>query len=78
MRIKTKIILSVLGGVNSVFYIFTPILIGTIWLSLFITDGYSIFVFTIGLLSTLFRAIKVGGFIDDEDLLKRLLRRKDG
>ena len=54
-------ILAILGGIDVTFYIFSPIVIGSIWISSFrIVNWSSYFIFSIGLLSTLFRAYKIG------------------
>jgi len=55
------VLLAILGGVEVVFYIFTPIIIGAIWVYLFGLNVWtSYFLFGICLLASLFRAIKVG------------------
>jgi len=56
-----KILLSVLAGIDVTFYMFTPMIIATIWLN--ISDPAALsskFIFGIGLFATLFRAIKIG------------------
>ena len=56
-----KIALSILGGVDVTFYIFTPILISIMWIGLVqLTELYIYFIFSLGLLATFFRALKVG------------------
>jgi hypothetical protein len=57
-----RIFLAILGGIETTFYIFTPIIIAAIWISIdFGIGGWSSnLIFGIGLLSTLFRAIKIG------------------
>jgi len=60
MNKLTKIIIAILAGVDVTINIFTPILLSTIWINLFGFNTGSYFIFVIGLLATLFRAIKVG------------------
>lgn len=56
-----KILLSILGGIDTVFYMFTPIIVSVLWVSLNgINGGSSYFFYSLGLFSTLFRAIKIG------------------
>jgi hypothetical protein len=61
---KTKIetiIISIFGGVDTVVYITTPIFLSLLWITIFNLNNYSTYFFqVIGLLSTLFRAYKVG------------------
>lgn len=60
-----KVCLAILGGMSVVFYIFSPILIATLWLNISGLNVWSHFLFGVGLLATLFRAIKVG-FLNKE------------
>lgn len=60
-----KVCLAILGGMSVVFYIFSPILIATLWLNISGLNVWSYFLFGVGLLATLFRAIKVG-FLNKE------------
>ena len=61
MNKLVKIILAILGGVETVFYIVTPILIALIWSNLFSLESWSNYVVYIsGLLASLFRGIKIG------------------
>ena len=56
-----KIILSILGGIDVTFNIFTPILLAALWVSLGVMNNWTdTFIYTIGLIATLFRAIRVG------------------
>jgi hypothetical protein len=56
-----KILLSFLAGVDVTFYMFTPIILATLWINLNEVSKFSSFFFYgIGLLATLFRAIKIG------------------
>jgi hypothetical protein len=56
-----KIILSILGGCDVGMYIFTPILLATIWINLSGVGKFnSMIFFMVALLATLFRAIKIG------------------
>jgi len=57
----TKIILAVLGGINTTFSMFTPMLLASVWVVLSgLNTWHSYFFFALGLLATLFRAIKIG------------------
>lgn len=61
MNKTLKIFLSIIGGVNVTFHIFTPIMIASLFgASEILNDFQMYFIFAIGFLSTLFRAIKVG------------------
>jgi len=61
-----KIILSILGGIDITFYMFTPIMIAVIWIGLAQLEVWQIYtLFGVGLLATLFRAIKVGWLKND-------------
>ena len=56
-----KILLATLAGVETVFYMVTPILIALIWVTLFSFESWSNYVVYIaGLLASLFRGIKIG------------------
>ena len=62
-----KIILSVLGGVDVTFYMLTPIIIAVLWVNVIgLVGGLDYFFYAIGLLSTIFRAIKIG-WLDDRN-----------
>lgn len=62
----TKILLSLLGGVEVTFYIFTPIIIAAIWVTISNSILWQQYLFYgVGFLATIFRAIKVGFFKDD-------------
>jgi len=66
MNKTKKIILSILGGIDVSFYMFTPIMIAVIWIgisNLLVWQIYTLFAF--GLLATLFRAIKIGWLKND-------------
>lgn len=57
-RIK---VLAFLGGIDVTVSIFTPIILATLWVTVSNTNGFGEYLFYgIGLLATLFRAIKVG------------------
>lgn len=63
MNNTKKAILAVLGAVDSVFYIFTPIMIASILGASGILSNYQIsLVFVTASLSSIFRAIKIGWF----------------
>lgn len=58
---KLKIItLAVLGGVDTTVFIFTPIILAVIWISIAGFNMWSYLFYGLGLLATLFRAIKIG------------------
>ena len=61
MNKLSKILLSILAGIEAVFYIFSPILLVALWVNIFgLYDFGSSLVYMIGLFATVFRAIKVG------------------
>ena len=61
MNILKKISLAILGGVDVVVYIFTPILLSLIWVKLFGLYYWGDYlVYTIGLISSIFRGVKMG------------------
>jgi hypothetical protein len=61
MNKLAKILLSVLGGINTTFHIFTPIMLAAVMSSMGFLNMFQInFMFVLGFLSTLFRAIRVG------------------
>ena len=55
-----KIMLSILGGIEITLTIFTPIILATLWINISGFNLGSYFIYGIGFLSTLFRAIKIG------------------
>jgi len=58
------IILAILGGIDIVIYMFTPIILFVIWINITGLNYWTdYFFYGIGLLATLFRAIKIGGFV---------------
>ncbi len=55
------IILAILGGIEVVFTIFTPIVIAIFWVKIIGIENWASYVFFgMCLLATLFRAIKIG------------------
>lgn len=57
----SKILLSIIAGVDVVFYTITPILISVIWVNIFgISDIGSYMMYGAGLISSAFRGIKTG------------------
>ena len=55
------IVLSILGGIDVTINIFTPILLAALWVAIGGLDNWTgYFVYSICLLATLFRGIKVG------------------
>ncbi|HUS51671.1 MAG TPA: hypothetical protein VMZ91_16005 [Candidatus Paceibacterota bacterium] len=74
-KIKT-IILAVLGGIDTVIYMFTPIILAAIWITIAGLDNWmSYFFYGLGLLATLFRAIKSSGFLKDPELMKDIMKK---
>jgi hypothetical protein len=58
-----KIILATLGGIEAVFSIVLPILVSLLWIKYSSMTGISSYVLLgAGLISSLFRAIKIGWF----------------
>jgi len=61
MNKKTKIILAILAGIDTTITMFTPILLVVLWMSVVeLSIWKTYFIFGMGLLATLFRAIKIG------------------
>ena len=61
MNKATKITLSVLGGIDVTFRIFTPILIAVLWVTVSSLENWTeYFIYGLGLIATIFRAIKIG------------------
>lgn len=59
-KFKT-IILAVLGGIDTVIYMFTPMILAALWINLAGLDNWmTYFFYGLGLFATLFRAIKIG------------------
>lgn len=58
-----KILIAILGGIETTFYIFTPISLAALWIIVSgLNNWTSYFFYGIGLTSTLFRAIRIGWF----------------
>ena len=56
-----KIMLSILGGVDVTFYMLTPIIIAVLWVNVIgLVEALDYFFYAIGLISSIFRAIKIG------------------
>ncbi len=61
MNKLNKVLLSIIGGVDVVFYTITPILISVIWAKLFgISEIGAYVMYGAGLISSVFRGIKIG------------------
>jgi len=61
MNKLNKVLLAILAGIETTFYMFTPIIVATLWNGVFGLDSAgSYLIYGLGLFSTLFRAIKVG------------------
>lgn len=59
-KLKTTI-LAILGGIDVTVYMFTPIILAALWVSVAGLDDWTSYLFYgLGLFSTLFRAIKIG------------------
>jgi len=58
----SKITLAILGGTDAVIYIVTPLLLAILWLGVAGTQSSSYLLYGIGIIATIFRAIKVGWF----------------
>lgn len=59
------VLLSILGGIEVVFYIFTPIIIAIFWVSIMgLYNWVSYFFFGMCLLAAIFRSIKIGGWMN--------------
>jgi hypothetical protein len=59
-----KILIATLGGIETTFYLFTPILLAGLWVKVSgLNNWTSYFFYSIGLLSTLFRSIKISGVL---------------
>ena len=55
------IILSILGGIDVTLKMFTPIILAALWVIVTGLDNWTAYFFYgVGLLSTIFRAIKIG------------------
>lgn len=55
------VFLSILGGCEVVFYIFTPMILSVLWISIVELSSWTFyFLFMLGFMATIFRAIKIG------------------
>ncbi len=54
------ILLSILGGIETVYYISMPMVLGIVWISIVGKDWTSQLFFVLGVLATIFRGIKIG------------------
>jgi hypothetical protein len=58
-KFKT-VVLSILGGIDVTFNLFTPILLAALWVTVSRLENWTeYFIYGVGLLATLFRAIKI-------------------
>jgi len=56
-----KILLAILGGIETVFYMVTPILISLIWVNISSFNSFGTYtMYSAGLLASVFRGIKIG------------------
>lgn len=61
MNKLTKILLASLAGIEMVFYIMTPILIGLMWVKIFTFESFGNYIiYIVALISSIFRGIKSG------------------
>lgn len=61
MNKLNKILLSIIAGIDTTIYLFTPIIISTLWINIFGLDNFgSYLIVGLGFFSTMFRAIKIG------------------
>ena len=61
MNKLNKILIAIIGGIDTTIYMFTPIILAAIWVTLAGTDSWlDILFYGFGLFATLFRAIKIG------------------
>jgi len=61
MKRGMKIFLSVLGGIEVTFSMFIPIFIAALWVTVGGVEDWTQYLFySLGLVATLFRAIKIG------------------
>ena len=61
MNKALKILISIFAGVDAVMYMFTPIILAVVWVTLRgLNDFGTFFFFSLGLIATTFRAIKIG------------------
>lgn len=61
----TKIIIAFLGGLEAVFSVISPIIIAALWVHVFPSNSDWSF-YTIGFAASVFRGIKIGGWLRDE------------
>jgi len=55
-----KIIIATLGGIDAVMYMITPLILVVLWVNIGLNNFSSYVFYGIGLLATIFRAIKIG------------------
>lgn len=61
MNKKIKSLLAILGGVDVVVYVATPIMLALLWVKMFgLNDWGSYLFYGLGLVATIFRGIKIG------------------
>ena len=71
-----KILLAILAGIETVVYLITPILLVILWVKVNSLSDWTIYLFWgLGLLATLFRGIKVSGFLKDPNLFKDIIKK---
>jgi len=74
-KIKT-ITLAILGGTDTVIYMFTPIILAAIWITIAgLNDWTSYFFYGLGLIATMFRGIKSSGILQDPNLIKDIIKK---
>jgi len=63
MNKLTKTIIAILGGIDAVMTIVTPAIVSLLWIAYSDLEGPSLWlVLSIGLISTIFKSIKIGLF----------------
>lgn len=61
MKKFKKISLAIFGGIDTVIYMFTPMILSALWISVAGLGNWKVYFFYgLGLFATLFRAIKIG------------------
>lgn len=60
----SKIILAIIGGIEVTFNMFLPLIVASLWVKVSgLNDWTAYFFYGLGLISTLWRAIKLGGYL---------------
>lgn len=60
----SKVILAIVGGIEVTFNMFLPIIVASLWVKVSLLDDWTVYFFyIIGLFATIWRAIKLGGWL---------------